>query len=72
MMTIGRTLDNRYIIRQEIGSGGFGAVFLAEDTRFTGKNVVAIKKILQTNEQLAKSFRREADLLYNLSHPNLT
>lgn len=71
MITNGKTLDGRYIIREQIGSGGFGAVFRAEDIRFTGKNFVAVKQIQQTNPQVAKSFRREADLLYNLSHPNL-
>lgn len=71
MTTIGRTLDNRYIIRAEIGSGGFGAVYLAEDTRFSGNNQVAIKKISQTGEQTNKAFQYEANLLYNLSHPNL-
>ncbi|MGI8638718.1 MAG: serine/threonine protein kinase [Pyrinomonadaceae bacterium] len=71
MLTNGRELDNRYLIREEIGSGGFGAVYLAEDTRFSGNNRVAIKKILQTNEFTAKAFHNEANLLYNLSHPNL-
>ena len=71
MLTNGKTLDGRYLIREQIGSGGFGAVFRAEDIRFSGKNFVAIKQIQQTNPQVAKSFRREADLLYNLSHPNL-
>jgi serine/threonine-protein kinase len=71
MLTNGKRLDGRYDIREQIGGGGFGAVFLAEDTRFSGKNLVAIKQILQNNPQIAKSFRREADLLYNLSHTNL-
>ncbi|MET0752019.1 MAG: hypothetical protein ABWZ66_01535, partial [Pyrinomonadaceae bacterium] len=68
MLTNGKRLDGRYDIREQIGGGGFGAVFLAEDTRFSGKNLVAIKQILQNNPQIAQSFRREADLLYNLSH----
>ena len=71
MMTSGKKLDNRYIIREQIGKGGFGAVYLAEDTRFTGSNLVAIKKIHQSNEQTSKAFYYEANLLYNLSHPNL-
>src|SRR5688572_12843976 len=66
-----KKLDGRYLIRKEIGSGGFGAVYLAEDTRFGGNNRVAIKKIVSTNRQITDSFRQEADLLYNLSHPNL-
>jgi serine/threonine protein kinase len=71
MLTRGRTLDGRYTIIEEIGSGGFGAVYLAQDTRFSGNNRIAIKKIPQSSAQIAESFRREADLLYNLSHPNL-
>lgn len=71
MLTSGRILDSRYIVLEEIGSGGFGAVYLAEDKRFSGNNRVAIKKIMQIGEQHTQSFRREADLLYNLKHPNL-
>jgi serine/threonine protein kinase len=71
MLTNGKKLDGRYFVREQIGGGGFGAVFLAEDTRFSGNNLVAIKQIQQNNPAIAKSFRREADLLYNLSHPNL-
>lgn len=71
MLTSGKKLDGRYVVREEIGSGGFGAVYRAIDTRFGGNNQVAIKKIVQSSEQAAKAFRNEADLLYNLSHPNL-
>jgi serine/threonine protein kinase len=71
MLTHGKKLDGRYILREEIGSGGFGAVYRAVDTRFSGNNQVAIKQIPLTNEETAKSFRNEANLLYNLSHPNL-
>ncbi len=66
-----KKLDGRYLINKEIGSGGFGAVYLAEDTRFGGNNRVAIKKIISTNQKVTDSFRQEADLLYNLSHSNL-
>lgn len=71
MLTNGKKLDGRYLLREEIGSGGFGAVYRAVDTRFIGNNQVAIKQILLTNEEAAKAFRQEADLLYNLTHPNL-
>jgi serine/threonine protein kinase len=71
MITSGKILDNRYLVREEIGSGGFGAVYLAEDTRFSGRNRAAIKKIVQTGDFTAKAFHNEANLLYNLSHPNL-
>lgn len=71
MLTNGGKLDGRYLLEKEIGSGGFGAVYLATDTRFSGNNQVAIKQITLNNEQATKLFRQEADLLYNLSHPNL-
>jgi len=71
MLTTGKILDWRYHIREQIGSGGFGAVYLAEDARFSGKNLVAVKEIQPRSETEAKSLRLEADLLYNLNHPNL-
>ena len=71
MLTVGKILDGRYYIREQIGDGGYGSVYLAQDSRFSGNNFVAIKKIPQSSEHHDKSFRREADLLYNLSHPNL-
>ncbi|MEP6902001.1 MAG: serine/threonine-protein kinase [Actinomycetota bacterium] len=71
MLENGKIIDGRYTIREKIGSGGFGAVYLAEDTRFSGNNRVAIKQIESNNELIAKTSKIEADLLYNLSHPNL-
>jgi len=71
MTFIGKMLDGRYRIHERIGDGGFGFVYLAQDTRFTGNNFVAVKQIPQNSEHHNASFRREADLLYNLSHPNL-
>jgi serine/threonine-protein kinase len=71
MLENGKIIDGRYTIREKIGSGGFGAVYLAEDTRFSGNNRVAIKQIVSDNERVAKTSKVEADLLYNLSHPNL-
>jgi serine/threonine protein kinase len=71
MLENGKIIDGRYTIREKIGSGGFGAVYLAEDTRFSGNNRVAIKQIVSDNERVAQTSKVEADLLYNLSHPNL-
>lgn len=71
MLISGNILDGRYQIQRQIGGGGFGAVYLAEDVRFSGKNLVAVKEILPRSESEAKSLRQEADLLYNLNHPNL-
>src|SRR5437762_2075962 len=71
MLQSGKILDGRYQVIKHIGGGGFGAVYLAEDMRFTGKNRIAIKQIIPRDEAAAKAQQHEADLLYNLSHPNL-
>lgn len=68
----GTSLANRYEILGELGSGGMGEVYLAEDTNL--KRQVAIKVLLQPfaldEERLAR-FEREARLLASLSHPNI-
>ncbi|MEA2007539.1 MAG: serine/threonine-protein kinase, partial [Chloroflexota bacterium] len=70
-------LKERYEIRRVIGQGGMGRVYLADDTRLTGR-LCAIKSVFydlsfpekvlaQTREQ----FKREATVLARLDHPNL-
>lgn len=68
-------LRKQFIILKTIGRGGMAAVYQASDTR---KNrIVAIKEMSQENlspEELRESldsFKREADLLQKLKHPNL-
>ena len=70
-------VKERYIIREIIGQGGMGCVYLADDKRLSGR-LCALKAvyydkdlpedvILQTREQ----FKREATVLARLDHPNL-
>jgi serine/threonine protein kinase len=60
-----------------MGKGGFGAVYQAHDERFEAVRVVAIKEMsdahLSPDErtQALKDFRQEANLLVQLTHPNL-
>lgn len=76
-LAIGSLLSGRYHIVQLMGKGGFGAVYKALDERFQGQRVVAIKEMsdaqLNPSEKAKalQDFRREADLLVPLSHPNL-
>ncbi|HMY76464.1 MAG TPA: hypothetical protein PLQ88_31890, partial [Blastocatellia bacterium] len=42
----GVLLDGRYLIERELGRGGIGVVFLAQDQRLSGKRVV-IKVLLE-------------------------
>jgi serine/threonine protein kinase/tetratricopeptide (TPR) repeat protein len=68
---IGRTLSH-YRITALLGAGGFGEVYLAEDTRL--KRKVALKVLppeLARNPLRLARFQREAEALAALSHPNI-
>lgn len=62
-------LINRYRIENELGRGGFGAVYAAWDVNLNRK--CALKENLETTPEAVRQFTREATLLANLSHPNL-
>ncbi len=68
----GTSLAGRYEIIKELGRGGMGEVYLAEDTNL--KRQVAIKVLPQPfaldQERLAR-FEREARVLASLNHPNI-
>jgi hypothetical protein len=66
---IGRRIGP-YVIRAQIGRGGMGVVFEAEDTRL-GRSVAlkAVPRELAQNERSRERLRREARLAASLSHP---
>ncbi|MEH2360915.1 serine/threonine protein kinase [Nostoc sp.] len=57
---IGQFLNNRYLIRDLIGKGGMGRVYLAEDTA-KGGMLIAIKilSLSLVNQQMSQRFARE-------------
>jgi len=69
-------LQERYHILTQVGKGGFGAVYRAEDTQ-AHNNIVAVKQINlrgltpQETIEATDAFNREVSLLTNLDHPNL-
>lgn len=76
-LTNGETLRERYIVREQIGQGGTGNIYLAEDTRLQGR-LCALKEVehnqaLPTDvlAQAREQFFREASVLARLDHPNL-
>lgn len=64
-------IQRRYNIdTQEVGSGGFGKVFVAEDKEVKGRKV-AIKRILVTSIETRLAFDKEVGLMKELDHPNI-
>ena len=72
MMLSPRTKLGPYEIASPLGAGGMGEVFRARDTKLNRD--VAIKVLpsafAQDGERVAR-FRREAQLLASLNHPNI-
>src|SRR5262245_35506245 len=69
---IGTLLGGRYRILEEIGRGGMGVVYRADDTRLPRD--VAVKVISPDklhDETLRRRFRKEALHLAPLNHPNV-
>ncbi len=67
----GDLILGRYRIEEQIGRGGFGAVFKATQTGL--QRTVALKILLPSamlQEEMVERFRREAVLARNLNHPN--
>ena len=71
-----QVLNRRYLIIEQIGKGGFGAVYKAEDT-FFGHRLVAVKEMSQSGLssqgalEATRAFQQEALLLAGLKHPHL-
>lgn len=66
----GLVLQDKYEIRTQIGAGGMGMVFLADDLKLMRK--VAIKKMLpelKYSREDRENFIREARLISRLTHP---
>ncbi len=64
-------VQNRYLVRNLIGRGGMGAIYLAEDRRFNNR-ILALKELLYlNNSKVETAFGREANLLAQLHHPRL-
>ncbi|WOD40764.1 serine/threonine-protein kinase [Nodosilinea sp. E11] len=75
ILTPGTTLQNRYRVLQELGHGGFGRTYLAEDLgRFNER--CAVKELEpqqgdQFSDKALELFQREATILYNIEHPQI-
>lgn len=70
--TVGSVLQDKYVIRELIGEGGMGSVYIAREAE--NKPPVALKLmnlLCIEDEENVKRFRREAKILAKLSHKNI-
>lgn len=68
---LGRLIDARYRVLERLGHGGMGIVYKVEHQRM-GK-IAAMKVLhrdLATDKEVVKRFRREAEAVSKLTHPN--
>jgi len=70
-LTIGSSLSHYRILKQ-IGAGGMGEVYLAEDSRLRRKIALKVlpENIAQDKERLRR-FEQEAFAASALNHPNI-
>ncbi len=73
----GEVLRGRYQIRERIGKGGAGSIYLADDLRLEGR-LCALKEVEYDRslpekilEEARQQFLREATILARFDHPNL-
>lgn len=69
MSSVPRSFPSRFRIRRELGAGGFGVVYEADDV--TTGSVVALKKLRRLEPDALYRFKAEFRALADLLHPNL-
>ncbi|WP_193196038.1 serine/threonine-protein kinase [Nostoc sp. MG11] len=75
-LAVGQVVDNRYQIIRQLGQGGFGRTYLAEDRNKSNQTCV-LKEFapqVQHQQDLQKAkelFEREASVLKRLQHPQI-
>ncbi len=75
---VGQRLDGRFLIVKDLTEsgaekGGIGLVYLAQDLKLMGKEVVVkiLKQASLESEDIARKFQHEKEALIRLDHPNI-
>ncbi|MFX4261682.1 Stk1 family PASTA domain-containing Ser/Thr kinase [Pelotomaculum propionicicum] len=69
---IGKIMGNRYELLKQLGGGGMAIVYMGRDTLLN--RLVTVKMLrpeFTSDEDFVKRFRREAQAVASLSHPNI-
>lgn len=67
---IGRTIDNKYVVVDLIGEGGFGEVYSAK--RIEDNEIVALKVIYYPDyTEHCRRFSREVEIMESIDHENV-
>jgi eukaryotic-like serine/threonine-protein kinase len=76
-LKVGDVMHGRYRIRERIGQGGMGNIYLADDLRLEGR-LCALKEVehdrtvsAELLQEARQQFLHEATVLARLDHPNL-
>ncbi len=68
----GRTLLDRYFLRELVGSGGMADVYLAWDKiRSVKMAIKVLRRDVANNSRFFQQFTKEAEILNRLEHPNI-
>ncbi|GAC1378014.1 MAG: hypothetical protein NVS4B7_00140 [Ktedonobacteraceae bacterium] len=77
-LTIEAILEDRYLVKDILGTGGFSAVYLVQDLQAveeqadpTSDNLFALKELTDQDKQERVRFTFEGEVLMRLSHPAL-
>ncbi|WP_188835640.1 Stk1 family PASTA domain-containing Ser/Thr kinase [Flexivirga endophytica] len=69
---VGRTIDERYVVREHLADGGMGSVYVALDERLDREVALKIMRPdLARDADFVARFRREARSAARLTHPNV-
>jgi len=69
---VGKTLNKRYHVEEYVGGGGMADVYKVWDTRRSCYLAVKLmRQSLSEFEEFGERFKREADVLARLQHPNI-
>ena len=64
-------IADRYVLTEQLGAGGMGDVFRAVDHRTDAAVAIKVLKPDLTTPEMVMRFKREADTLRQLNHPNI-